>query len=44
MSPAAFASSITNYTYDANGNMISDGEFKFEYDGSNIMVRVLEKL
>ncbi|HEX04305.1 MAG TPA: RHS repeat protein, partial [Bacteroidetes bacterium] len=40
MSPVAFAASVTNYTYDANGNMIGDGEFTFEYDGSNNMVKV----
>jgi len=40
MSPVALSSSVTNYTYDANGNMISDGEFTFEYDASNNMVNV----
>ena len=28
------------YTYDANGNMVSDGTFTFIYDGLNRMIRV----
>ncbi len=42
MSPVAFAASVTNYTYDANGNMVSDGSLNFSYDGSNNMANVTD--
>ncbi len=39
MSPVALASAITNYTYDSNGNIVSDGEFTFEHDiGGNFYI------
>ena len=40
MLPVAFAQSVTNYTYDANGNMVNDSEFTYAYNTANQMIEV----
>ncbi len=42
LSPIAFATSITNYTYDPNGNMLSDDEFNYTYNAANQMTRAVK--
>jgi RHS repeat-associated protein len=42
LTPVAFASSITTYTYDANGNMISDGKFNYTYNAANQMTTAIK--
>ena len=39
--PAPPAGAVrTNFTYDSNGNMLSDGEYVYEYDAQNMLKRV----